>query len=446
LQHDINGKANRCHYNHPMHILHVTPYYSPAYSFGGVVRAVEGLAQAQVARGLHITVLTTDALTPTQRYRGALESDEGGVRVVRVPNVLYTLRRLNLSTPVGMRRAAARLIQDVEVVHLHELRTLEALLVAPEAARRGIPIVLSPHGTLTTATGRGALKRLWDAMLSPRVLRQLTAVVGLNDDETREAELFIQPTNDRRGAMHCAPTTHPQPFSTSDPPGRPHNTYRRLVFATIPNGIDVEGFAHLDGGAAFRAAWGLGDAPVVLFLGRLHARKGVDVLARAFAQMTGEARLVIAGPDEGMLPTLRALAAADPRIVLTGFLDGEARLGALAAADVFALPATGEGLSMAALEAMATGVPLLLAPGCYLPEAETAGAGVIVAPEVAPLAQALRALLGDAALRERMSAAARALARDRFSWGSVAERWDALYAEVVGGSAEKEIETQIKQG
>ncbi len=388
-----------------MHILHLTPYYSPAYAFGGVVRAVEGLARAQVARGLRVTVLTTDALTPSTRCEGARNRDEDGVRVVRIPNLF--LRRFNLSTPLGMRRAAAELMGDVAVVHLHELRTLEALLVTPEAAQRGIPVVLSPHGTLTTATGRGTLKRVWDAALSPRVVRHLAAVVGLNADETHEAESFIRRMMEHRG----------------DAQG--------VRFATIPNGIDAASFSHLPGRTRFREAWALGDAPVVLFLGRLHARKGVDVLARAFSQVTGEARLVIAGPDEGMMPTLRALAAADPRIVLTGFLDGAARLDALAAADVFALPATGEGMSMAALEALAAGLPLLLSPGCYLPEAEAAGAGLIVTPEVAPLAAALRSLLGDAAQRERMAAAGRTLARERFAWSSVAAAWEDVYRQVV---------------
>ena len=395
-------------YNGAMHILHVTPYYRPAYAFGGVVRALEGLAAAQVARGLRVTVLTTDALTPTARYGGTLASDEDGVRVIRVRNLVYPLRRLNLSTPLGMRRAAHALLGDVDIVHLHELRTLEALLVTPQAARRGIPIALSPHGTLTTTTGRGALKRLWDRWLSLPVLMRLAAVAGLNADETAEAQRFCQ----------LIISNHHQ---------------ARIRFATIPNGIDAATYAHLDGRARFRAAWGLGDAPVVLFLGRLHARKGIDVLARAFMQVGEGARLVIAGPDEGMLSTLRELAARDKRIIITGFLDGSARLDALAAADVFALPATGEGLPMAALEAMAAGLPLLLSPGCHLPEAGDAGAAMIVEPQAAPLAEALSRLLADDERRAEMGAAAQRLALERFSWASAAAAWENLYEEIRGG-------------
>jgi glycosyltransferase involved in cell wall biosynthesis len=390
-----------------MHILHVTPYYAPAYAFGGVVRAVEGLAQALLKRGHRITVLTTDAYDLSRPYDGALESDENGARVIRVRNTVYPLRRLNLSTPLTMRARAAVLLADVDVVHLHELRTVEALLVAPLAHQRGIPIVLSAHGTLPISTGRGGLKQLWDHLLSPIVMRRVAAVVGLTDDETEQARTFAERI-----------TCHQR---TGDPAGRPFSITIR--FATIPNGVEHSSLITHHSSLS-----------TVLFMGRLHTRKGVDVLARAFTLANvPNSRLVIAGPDEGMLPTLQALAAQDTRIELVGFLDGDARLNALAQADVFALPATGEGLSMALLEAMAAGIALLISPGCNLPEAERVGAALIVPPEVEPLADALRVLLTDAERRQQMGEAARQLAIERFSWERVAAQWVATYENLKSG-------------
>jgi poly(glycerol-phosphate) alpha-glucosyltransferase len=122
----------------------------------------------------------------------------------------------------------------------------------------------------------------------------------------------------------------------------------------------------------------------------------------------------------------------DPHLVLTGYLDPHERLAALAAADVFALPATGEGLSMAALEALAAGLPVILSPGCNLPEVEPAGAGLEVPPEAAPLAAALERLLTDTELRLKMGEAARALVESRFTWPQVAARMDQVYAELRG--------------
>ncbi|MCC6615978.1 MAG: glycosyltransferase [Anaerolineae bacterium] len=381
-----------------MHILHVTPYYAPAYAFGGVVRAVEGLARALTARGHRVTILTTDAHDLQQRSPQPASEMRDGVHIVRVPNRVYALRRFNLSTPWGFGGQAAALLGDVDAVHLHEFRTVENLLVAPEAARRGVPLVLSPHGTLDPATGRGGLKQVWDRLLSPALLRRIDAVVGLHDAETEMARLLWR-------AAHLDAT-----------------------FETIPNGIDTDLVRNGELGRAFRARWALGEGPVCLFLGRLHPRKGVDALARAFSQLDlPDARLVIAGPDEGLLATLQPLAEADRRILLTGFLDGDARLGALAAADCFALPATGEGLSMAMLEAAAMGLPLLLAPGCNFPQAEQAGAALIVEPQVEPIREALTTLLTDASRRASMGMAAQTLAREQFAWPVVAARWEHLY-------------------
>lgn len=386
-----------------MNILHLTPYYAPAYAFGGVSRAAEGMARALAERGHSVTVLTTDALSQSERYAGAPDVVQDGVRVVRVRNISTALRgKLNLSTPLGMGSVAAELLENAHVLHLHELRTVENLLVTPVAERRKVPMVLSPHGTLTVTTGRGALKRVWDRFLTPAVARRVSTVVALTREEADDTRTLW--------------TVLRVPFE-------------RFSVEIVPNGVNPDEFAHLQGRGEFRARYGLGDAPVCLFLGRLHARKGIEVLVRAFREANvPDARLVIAGPDEGMLPILQPLL--DERMVVTGYLDSRERLAALAAADLFCLPATGEGLSMAALEAMAAGLPVILSPGCNLPEAAEAGAGMIVAAEVEPLAAALSVLLPDTRRRAEMSAAGQALVRERFTWGAVAAQLERVYESI----------------
>lgn len=383
-----------------LHVLHLTPYYAPAYSFGGVVRAVEGLTGALVRRGHRVTVLTTDAFSLDARLPADADTTHQGVRVLRCPNRIYPLRRLNLSTPQGMRSQAQELLPEIDILHLHEFRTVENLLVTPLAEKIGVPVVLSPHGTLTTTTGRSLLKRGWDALLSASVARRVAQVVALTDQERQDARQLWQ----QLGA--------------------------EAAFSVVPNGVHPAEFARLPDASAFRARYGLGDAQIVLFMGRLHARKGVDVLARAFkAANLPDAKLVIAGPDEGMHATLRHLK--DANTVLTGYLDSSERLEALAAADLFVLPATGEGLSMAVLEAMSAGVPVLLSPGCHLPEVEPAGAGRIVPPLEQPLAAALHEMLSDTAALQRMSAHARSLVQERFTWERVAQQMEEVYQQML---------------
>lgn len=387
-----------------MNILHLTPYYAPAYAFGGVVRSVEGMARALVRRGHRVTVLTTDALNETTRDTGPAEAVIDGVRVLRVPNVLPWLRgRLNLSTPAGMPSMARTLLPEMDVVHCHEFRTMENWLVTPLAAKMGKPLVLSPHGTLTRATGRSQFKHVWDRLLSPGIAGRFDHVIGLTQHEIAEVKALWPDFGQGASATQ---------------------------FSVIPNGIDPDEYAHLNGRESFRARYGLGDGPVCLFMARLHERKGILVLIEAFKQANvPDSRLVIAGPDEGMLGRIRPLL--DERMALTGFLDGADRLAAFAAADMFALPATGEGLPMVVLEAMGAGLPVIVSPGCYLPEVAEAGAGLEVEAQIEPLAEVLRRLLEDADLRAQMGQRGQRLIRDNFAWDIVALKLEQVYQSVL---------------
>jgi glycosyltransferase involved in cell wall biosynthesis len=387
-----------------MKILHVTPYYTPAYTFGGVVRSVEGMTRALARHGHQVTVLTTDALNHSQRYDGALEENIQGVQVTRIPNISTRLRsRANLSTPRAMRQAALRLIPDVDVIHVHEFRTMENLLVTPVAVQFKKPLILSPHGTLDLTTGRSILKTAWDRLLSPSVAQRVDHLIGLTLQEVETAQSLW-------------PSFGCRQFPTQ--------------FSVIPNGIDPNDYTNLLGRESFRARHHLGEHPVCLFMGRLHPRKGVEVLARAFIEAgISDARLVIAGPDEGVLSAISPLL--NEQMIVTGYLSGEDRLAALAAADIFALPAIGEGLPMAVLEAMGAGLPAIVSPGCNLPQIAEFQAGLEVEPQVEPLAEALRQLLTDSPLRQQMGKAARQLVNQHFTWDAIALQLEQVYQNVM---------------
>ncbi|MCB9457691.1 MAG: glycosyltransferase [Anaerolineaceae bacterium] len=386
-----------------MNILHLTPYYTPAYAFGGVVRSVEGMTQALAERGHTVTVLTTDALDQSRRHTGPHDEMLNGVRVVRVPNLSPWLRgKLNLSTPSRMHKVARNLLDGIDVVHCHEFRTVENLLVTPVAARLGIPLVLSPHGTLSLTTGRSRMKAAWDRLLSSAVALRFDHVIGLTVAEV-EAVKTLWPAFGRRRI----PAT----------------------FSAIPNGVNPAEYENLPGREIFRARYGLGNGPVCLFMARLHPRKGAHLLAEAFRQVNiPEARLVIAGPDEGGRALIEPII--DERVILTGYLGGEERLAAFAAADVFALPAVGEGLPMVVLEALAAGLPAIVSPECYLPEVARSGAGMEVEPDVDSLAGALRLVLLEAARRQEMGIAARRLVNERFTWAQIAAALEAVYQDM----------------
>ncbi|MEO8611823.1 MAG: glycosyltransferase [Chloroflexota bacterium] len=384
-----------------MHILHLTPYYVPAYAFGGVVRSCEGMARALVRRGHRVTILTTDALNQTQRGTSPKDEMVDGVRVVRARNASMWLRRhANLSTPLAMRQLSPQLLSDVDVIHCHEFRTMENLLITPTAVAMKKPLVLSPHGTLTYETGRSGLKVAWDKVLSPGLARRFNYVIGLSQAEVEEAQ-----------AMWPS-------FGANIP------------FSAIPNGVDPQDYANLSGRAAFREQFNLGDAPVCLFMSRLHPRKGIALLVEAFkAANVNGAKLVIAGPDEGMLDVIQPML--NEQVIYAGYLSGDNRLAAFAGADMLALPAVGEGLPMVVLEAMAAGLPVIVSPGCNLPEVTQYGAGVQAEAALEPLRDALHMLLSDAAKRKAMGSAAQNLVHEKFTWDSVAIQLEAVYQQIV---------------
>jgi glycosyltransferase involved in cell wall biosynthesis len=393
-------------------VLHVTPYYAPAWAYGGVPRAAAHLARTQVRRGDRVLVLTTDTLDPSRRTPIRRERLHG-VEVTRIANASNAVRgRLNLSTPLGFPAATRRLLRDeaVGLVHCHELRTVETLCAAVLARRVGVPVVLSPHGTLPYETGRGLAKRAWDRLLGPRLLSRIDQVVALTGAEAADVRALWA----RLGARLSPDQV-----------------------AVAPNGIDPDELATLPSRDVARSRWSLDAAPVVLFLGRLAERKGVFLLLEAFARVSRcvpDARLLLAGPEDGMgrrvAARIRELDLGR-HVVGAGLVGGPDRLAALAAADLFVLPATGEGLPIAALEAMAASLPVVLTPGCHLAEAEQAGAGVVVPAAVDPLADTVVRLLTDPERRATMGRRARELVHDRYTWSHVVTQMDAIYASVI---------------
>lgn len=385
-----------------MKILHLAPYFAPAYSYGGVVSAAQGLATAQAVLNHAVSALTTDTLTPTERLPRLFEMIDG-VTIYRCRNQWGALRRLNLSSPVRMGATFDNIPADV--IHCHELRTVENLIVTPRAAARKLPIILSPHGTLPLGTGRSTIKRGWDRAFGKGLAARFGGIIALTENEAADARQLWESSG------LTAPPIAVIPNGVTLP-----ETWR---FKVRPYHVPYEGSFNL------------------LFLGRLHERKGVQLLIPAFARAAlPNARLIIAGPDEGMLRTLQKLAAecgvAD-RVVFAGYVSGRAREALIAGADLFVLPAEGEGLSMSALEAMAAGVPVILTPGCNLPEAEHRGAGVIVPRKVEALSGAITSLMSDPARRARAGIAARAWMGEAFGWGAVAARVIGFYERVGRG-------------
>lgn len=217
----------------------------------------------------------------------------------------------------------------------------------------------------------------------------------------------------------------------------------REHLTVVPNGVDVERFADVpaDRVAAVRETYDLGDGPVVLFVGTVMPRKGVDVLVRAAGHLAAEIGvddldLVVAGEDDldgAYTAEVRSLArevGVAEALTVTGFVPDEDLEALYALADVFALPSREEGFGMTATEAMAAGTPVVATDVGALDRLVDEGdQGHLVAPnDPEALADRVAAVLATED-SERMAARARARARE-YSWSGIGEQFAAVYAEV----------------
>jgi glycosyltransferase involved in cell wall biosynthesis len=392
-----------------LRVLHVAPYAAEAWAYGGIPRVLAALSRGLARRGHRVTVCATDAADAHARLPpggGAPEPDGVEIRLFRnVSNA--AAYRLQFFTPLGLSGFLRRHATGFDVAHLHGCHHLPGFLAARAMRRAGVPYVLTPNGTAPRIERRRGAKWLFDATLGRGVLPGAARVLAVSRAEAGDlAALGV--AAERLGVL-------PNPLPTREivPPPR----------------------------GSLRARLGLGEAPLVLFLGVLSPRKGADVLVEAFARLgVPGARLVIAGNDGGSAAALRRRVAAHgigEAVTFTGLLRGADRLAALADADAVTYPSRHEAFGLVPLEALLCGAPVVVGDdhGCGEVIGETGG-GLRVPPgDAEALATALRAILGarDRWRGEAIAAAARV--RERFDADVVCARLEAIYGEVLGGTA-----------
>lgn len=199
-------------------------------------------------------------------------------------------------------------------------------------------------------------------------------------------------------------------------------------------GLDLTEFADLPPAGSFRNRHpSIGKHEIVLFMSRLHPKKGLDLLIPAFAAFQSDAYLVIAGPDEGGYEqTVRRLVEQHGlagRVIFTGMLRGRERIAALADADVFVLPSYQENFGIVVPEALASGTPIVLSDQVNFSEFLVDCPFATVIPcDVGRLATALAEWMNDPTRRADGGEAARTWTLSRFDSKAIAMRWASHYA------------------
>ncbi|MEX1027726.1 MAG: glycosyltransferase [Candidatus Paceibacterota bacterium] len=378
-----------------MRILHVIRGLANS---SGTTHIVGPLAEAQARLGHDVRVIFVE------KYgEPPVMPDPALVRSECFP---MTVRSRHFGWSRSYADAISRAVRDVDVVHIHAIWNFVTWWAMRAAHRANVPYLVAPQGSLEDwALGRSRYpKQLYAKVTEKRYFDRAAAMQVLTETEADQCARF-----GIRGPAKI-----------------------------LPNGVDLSVIDRTRDAADLREEFGFAKESVLfIFLGRLFPKKGLDLLIPAFAKLADERAdvgLVVAGHDAGSgyrgeLEAMVMNSPAHDRIRFIGEVSGDRKFAVLRGADVFALTSYSEGLPVAVLEAMACGLPVVITPGCNIPEVSAHCAGWQVEANIGSVLEGLRAAANDAAARRRRGMNGRQLVEEKFTWPSIAEQSISIYEE-----------------
>lgn len=390
-------------------ILQVVPFFPPAYSFGGPAKMAYQIARELVKRNHEVTVYTSDAKDLESRLEVAPKNLIDGIRVHYFRNLAMLLvRKSKLFITPQLFSVAKDEIQKYDVIHLHEYRTFQNIVVHHYAKKYGVPYVFQARGSLPRMFAKQRMKWLYDGLFGHGVLKDASKVLAFSSTEAKQYAGMCVPKN---------------------------------KIELVPNGIDLSEYDNLPPKGSFRRKFGISeDTRIILYLGRIHRIKGIDTLVKAYAYLAKNAnhrnvRLVIAGPDDGYLGELESLIDSLKlfnKPLLVGPLYDKNKLEAYVDADVFVLPSIYEAFPNVMLELYACSKPVIASRIESLQDIVVHGkTGFLFEKSNAnELAHYLNRALTNPSDFEKMGHEARRFVENRFSIDIVMDKLELLYEDV----------------
>jgi len=377
-----------------MKVLNVNMFLDPVTG-GGMVERTFQISRSLVRTGIECTILTTD-LGLTQERIQNLE----GVNIIALPclNERFYVPRFSF-------REIKRLVNSTDVVHLMGHWTLINALAYFAAHRLKKPYVVCPAGSLPIYGRSKIIKKIYNYVIGKKIISNANGHIAIGINEIDQFQSY---------------------GIDSD------------KVTVIPNGINAKDFKVNDI-ATFRKKHGLGDYPLIMFMGRLNFIKGPDLLLRAFDVVKEELKdvhLVFVGPDGGMLTALEKMAvesSASGRIHFIGYLGGTEKSQAYHAADLLVIPSRQEAMSIVVLEAGITGTAVLLTDQCGF-EVATINGGLVVPASVNGLQKGLVKILSDHAKLKMMGTNLKKHVENHFTWDVTINKYLNLYCKILGST------------
>ncbi|MCC6426392.1 MAG: glycosyltransferase [Phycisphaerales bacterium] len=387
---------------------------------GGPVRAVLDLSRLTCEAGHQVTILSPDVTDAPKEWLTAPAPTDPRPHVVQVPPFAGRGKLFPFPVVEQIRRD---FITSHDLLHVHGMWAPSNVQLTSAANRAGVPYILSLRGMLDDwpMSQRRLKKRLFLAIAGRRMLH-------------------------RAAFVHCTAEGEHQQSRKWFPRGRGH---------VIPNLLDLGPFREPPGPALARGKFpGLDPSiPSILFLSRVHYKKGVEHSIRAAAILRDRGihySWLIAGDGEpDYMQSLKDLAKSlnlEDRVHFLGMVKGPEKISLFQASDLFLLPTSQENFGFAIVEAMAAGVPVMTTKGVDLwPEMEGCGGAIIVDQEANAIADQVFRLIPDKPRLADMGAKARKWVFDNLHEQAVISQFIATYADAISERTGSSI-GELRQG
>jgi len=375
-----------------MKILQVIPRFNPKH--GGGVNVVANHSKFMAMRGHQVTIITTD-FEYDKSYANEIENY--GVKVLPFKHI-YNLC-LFIPSP-DMERWLSSNINKYNIIHLNGTRSYQNNIIYKYAIKYSIPYVLQAHGSVQRIVERKFLKAAYDFVWGYNLLSRTSKVIALCESEV--------------------------------------DSYKQMginknKIEIVPNGIDKTLFQGLPECNITRTKFKIGEREkIVLYLGRLHKSKGIDLLINAFAELTRrmcDVKLLLVGPDDGYQDTLMRLCKElnlDGSVIFAGLARGKEVIKAFIDADVFVTPKF-YGFPITFVESCACGLPIVTTNKGDKLDWINNKAGLVSEYNAIQMAEAIFEILNNEKLKLEFQHECRRLANEKFSWDIIMEDLEAVY-------------------
>lgn len=386
-----------------MKILHVIANLSPR--FGGPPKACLEMACAQAKLDHEVCICTTNQDGP-----GILpvpinqEVVENGVRIQYFQ--VQSPRSFCFSLP--LMQYLRKIIQNYDVVHLHSVYLFPIAVAGYLCIKYKVPYVFAPHGALDPYlyNRHRYRKAIAEKVYHDYIVKNASIIHFITKDEQILAEKYCF------GVRGCV----------------------------VPIGLNVDSYIYkISQNSILSRFPELNGKKIILFLGRINFKKGLDILVDAFAAVAGELKdvhLLLAGPDDDGYGKKVASWLKNKNIMekatFAGMLLGNEKLEAFHRSSVFVLPSYSENFGISVLEAMACGLPVIVSDKVNLwPDIVEAGAGLVAPCDAVAFSRKLMDVLCDEELARRLGGNGISFVRGKFSWGDIAARLLSVYSSLL---------------